>query len=720
MMSCPECHTDIAGPPVGRDRPLRCLECGTLFRPPVPQRADVTPARPIKHVYKTPYGGLVGKVRESGEWVLTSQIDAHQDDPRKSVALVKNLTSSLAHRRVESLARLHSFDREKLRVQWVLPAVPSLEPLSQLRPPLTPDEVERLIRGLAPDLDRLHREGLGCYDLDPSTVFVRPGLDAAFLVPTPWLASLARRAPGSVAGLPFVAPELGDAAAHPDPARADVYALGALSWFLLTGTIRKENATRLPSEHRPDLSRWDAFVDGCCRTRPDRRFGTTLAAVEALGPSHRAPEPGPTPAPSKAFVTSTPDRRRLRPRTLLIAILILLAVGIVAASLRRDRLADLLPGGGVLLSRHQRGFADTILRYEDRSYDGAAWRKVKDAEAVEAMVGGRVELCGVAGWDSDSFYVVGHALPSRSLAERAVVIVSNHAGTWASQAVIKRADGNATTLRLLDRDMLYLTDYYRSAGTHSDVGLYRVDATGVATIWGPESVACDDNEIALVGPDLAYLFVSGIDSGLPGATVKVAGERATELELDKYKEAYVHRDDNVPLKDYPACNIRLVRATGRGQAFGVACGIGEPTVKLVVYRDGIWYDRRDLKLPVVNFDRQRLNDMWACPTGGDAALLVGVGPEGYVLRIDLGGEASDQRLPVASDPTSMKLIRVWGASPEKYWVMDTHGTVWERGATRWRVVVRGLHHEDVEFRDAWVGPDGSIIAIAPEAIYRLE
>lgn len=700
MMSCPECHADIAGPPVGQDRPLRCLECGTLFRPPVPQRDGETSARPIKHVYRTPYGGLVGKVRESGEWVLISQIVAHQDDPRKSVALVKNLITSLAHLRVESLARLHSFDQEKLRVQWVLHAVPSLEPLSRLRPPLTPDEVERLIRSLAPDLDRLHREGLGCYDLDPSTVFVRPGLDAAFLVPTPWLASQARRAPGSVVGLPFVAPELGDAAAHPDPARADVYALGALSWFLLTGTIRKENATRLPSEHRPDLSRWDAFVDGCCRTRPDRRFGTALAAVEALGPSHRAPELGPTPAPSKAFVTSTPGQRRLQPRTLLIAILILLAVGIVAASLRRDRLADLLPGGGGLLSRHQRGFADTILRYEDRSYDGASWKKVQDAEALRVAGNDLLELTGVAGWDSRNYWIVGTRPDSTA-------VLRYRDGHWSTATRIDRY-GADSVLRVLDSDTLLL-----AVGVHSGLGgagLYRIDATGLVD-YGKVHLNPQQGgaEICPIAPDLFYFY--GSDEEL---VVKVADGKREDLKVDRDKEASVHREDNVPLKEYPVFGVRLTRTPEAGRAIGLAPSREFGELKLVEFRDGIWY-------VVSGFGERGLIDIWLGTDGAGRQFVVGAGRDGYIRRQVFDAPASEQIVPKGDDEaTSSHLLKVWGVSPTKYRAMDSHGTVWEWSSERWRQVVRGLDHDKIKFRHAWVSPEGVVVAITENAVYRLE
>ena len=52
--------------------------------------------------------------------------------------------------------------------------------------------------------------------------------------------------------------------------------------------------------------------------------------------------------------------------------------------------------------------------------------------------------------------------------------------------------------------------------------------------------------------------------------------------------------------------------------------------------------------------------------------------------------------------------------------MDKNGTVWERSENQWRTVVRGMYREDIEFRDAWVSPDGTVIAITEDAVYRLE
>lgn len=729
-MRCPHCKAPIAPPPRGPTGPLRCLDCGALVGPDAGPPAEDSDSSPAKHSYQTPYGRIVGRLQESGRWALASQV-AGVDDPQRLTNLLRNLLGSLAGVESEALARSHSVDEEKRQCLWGLPVRPELAPLSRLRPPLPPPDVERLIRRIAPALDRIHRIGLGSFDLAPQVIFVQPGLNAAVVVPTPWLASLARLSPDPVAGMPFVAPELGSADAHPDPARADVYALGALAWYLLTGTSRKEDPTRLPSQVSPDLARWDAFVDGCCRTRPERRFGAAGAALEALAPAPAAggkpasiPSNGPATATPAPTATAKPPRKRRRWSPVVVALLCLLAVGLLAAYLRRDRLSDLLPGAGGLLSPHRRGFADTIIRYEDRSYEGAEWKQVQDAEAMQAVVGGRMEPSGVAGWDARSFWIVGHAVVDPNISERAIVAVRYRNGTWVNQAVIKREGGDYTSQRLEDDDSLLLADYSNYDGERKNWRLYRVNTAGVVDFQMPEYSNQGDDEIAVVAGDLTYMYASYIeDSSDQGLTVKLSGNDLTELEQDKHKAAYVHREDNVPLKDYPTSNIRLVLSYERGRALGVVWPrtlADSHEIKLITFQDGIWYALQDLNLPSVNFDERHLYDMWAVPEGDGSFFVVLTGPEGFVLQLRTSQGAIEQRLPVASEPTSMKLIRAWGTSPQKYWVMDSHGTVWERTPDRWRIVVRGLHDSDVEFTTAWVSPEGVVIALTREAIYRLE
>jgi serine/threonine protein kinase len=250
-----------------------------------PKSADRGPAATAaRHSYSTPYGKLVAQVQKSGLWGAATIVLPGDGRREATATLVGNLLASWKDLESPALPRLHAFDPHELRCTWVLPDSALMVPLASLLPTLSPHEVGTLITGLAEPLGRLHRVGLGAFDLSPSAIFARPGMSRAIVVPTPWLASLANWSPGRVTDMPFVAPELDRSRqAYPDPVRADVWALGALAWHLLTGSERKRASSQLPSELAPDLAPWDAFVDGCSRSNPARRFESVASAVQSLG-----------------------------------------------------------------------------------------------------------------------------------------------------------------------------------------------------------------------------------------------------------------------------------------------------------------------------------------------------------------------------------------------------------------------------------------------------
>ncbi len=140
--------------------------------------------------------------------------------------------------------------------------------------------------------------------------------------------------------------------------------------------------------------------------------------------------------------------------------------------------------------------------------------------------------------------------------------------------------------------------------------------------------------------------------------------------------------------------------------------------KLVRFRDGIWYDVADLK----HTESQSERPIYCAWIGGsvEAPTVALAGPRGWVQVQRIGAGRHEQALAPPQFPTSLDSISVWGVSPEKYWVMDTSGTVWERAGSDSRVVVRGLKQDDVAFRGAWVSPTGTVFAITDDHLYRLK
>ena len=281
-MKCPSCGSEqtLASPTT----PTRCLDCGSLLEPgkATPGPPSLSPTN--RHIYQTPYGKVLMQLQKSGAWAVGYEFLIQDGNEEKSRRLLCNLIESYKQFEHPSLPKLHSLDEKSLRCFWRLPELPGLLPLSSMPPPLESAKAERVVQKLCEPMNCLHQHGLAAFDLSPSMIFVTPELTELILVPSPWLASQVRWSPGQVTQMPFVAPELDQSQqSPPDLVRADIYGIGALAWFLLTGENRKQATTTLPSERSKSLISWDAFIDGCCRTNPVRRFPFDVRGTSGNG-----------------------------------------------------------------------------------------------------------------------------------------------------------------------------------------------------------------------------------------------------------------------------------------------------------------------------------------------------------------------------------------------------------------------------------------------------
>jgi hypothetical protein len=725
-MKCVNCGTEAASVP--QSLTARCLNCGKLL-PPAPPGEQACPATVVtRHSYRTPFGKLLAQVQKAEKWVAVAYVAVPDTRKASAASLVGNLLASWRELNHPSLVRLHSFDDKELRCTWVIPKGTQVAPLASAHSPLHPAQVRALIRSLGSQLEHLHRAGLGAFDLSPSVIFLSNRPEQASFIPTPWLASQALWSPGKVKEMPFVAPELdqGDQV-YPDPIRADLYALGALAWFLLTGVDHRKSRVTLPGEHSPELASWDQFIDGCCRSNPARRFDSIRAAMTALEEARPQQERLPPRAPVAEAITTVPNhesrkrqtdpaqpppsnlkKAQTKSRRWLVAWVVGLSIAAMLTLgiyLRREQVASVLPSMGGVLVPYQRGFGDTVLQYADRSYENASWKKLKEGDALAAMAdlynsgSSAIRLRGVIGWDENSYWVTA----CTEWGWKALVFRC-HDGHWSIQDKLATNSINKTCQRLLDPDTLLFT-----TGEH----LYEISRRGTVDHKPSSDRAFyGAAEICPVFPDLYYFL---IDRGYKnGSALKVSGGKRTLMNQDTYKEATVHRTDNTPLREYAVGKIKHTRTLAPGKAIGIhPWDDNYYHPKLVAFREGTWYEVMDLP-------RRRVNDAWVYAKSGTPEFLVTVGADGIVHTHPLGGEGRDLSVSVPQEMTYPKLIKVWGVSPDKFWVMDKSGTVWERKGTDWRVVVRGLYRDDVEFVDAWVSPKGNVIAVTEKHVYCLE
>ena len=348
-MKCNNCSTTFV--PAKTSAPIRCLNCGVLLnglRPAAPN-----PAKPsVAWEYTTPFTKLIVQVQSDTSMLAIASITATGEHADTAAVLIGNLLESWNHLDHHGLARSPWFNPSERppKCSWTLSNSQELRPLASFQEPRPSAEVIALIAALEGPLRELHRYGLGAWDLSPSCVFVDSNGKRVTLVPTPWLAAVTSWAPQQVKQMPFVAPELERYPnVSPDPVRADIYALGAIAWYLLTGRERKGSEGQLPGDFAPGFASWNSFIDVCCKSNPDRRFASLAQAIQSLpreGPTIGSGQstsvavlgstvphlpPSPVAATKAAVGVILGSRRRIRvPRAVIVGLLAIVVLGILA------------------------------------------------------------------------------------------------------------------------------------------------------------------------------------------------------------------------------------------------------------------------------------------------------------------------------------------------------------------------------------------------------
>jgi hypothetical protein len=683
--------------------PARCHGCGA------PVDASKQSRKLASHSCSTSFGRLRGQQQIDGRWAIAYKIST-SNRSEADLDNIHQLADRLLKIKCVELARPHSFDRNAFCFYWKTPK--GFFPLSNSRRKLSSKESQLIIRNISDGLRKLHQAELAAFYLAPEFIFVNPGFDKVVLIPLPWLASLALHTPDAINESVFLAPETGKSPLDEHHAKqsADIYSLGALARYLITGRQTPESSKVLPSDLRPELQEWDSFIDGCCRSYPERRFSSIDSALDALPSSasseyqHSSSERSviaseaafvghpQSQAPAEKSQPAQKTRRRAgKPIVLSLVVLSLFIIYI-----NRNRIASIFPAAAGYIGSYQRGFGDTILSYEDRNYEGGSWEKMHDADSLLSLAsaGDRYAMrpWRVAGWDDTSYWILCD--------EGAVFHFYNeHWSFLGRQDNLFRPIG-----RPVNRNCLFT---YSSCNHQRP--LFKIKNTtwsDCGEITGGRGYNAGSHKLCIVAPDLIY---SLIENGL----TKVEGREVTKLDDDKYKEAFVHRDDNTPLKRNPVDSISHTTTPKAGTAWGFSESSFSGDDLLVRFQNGFWY-----KVDVLKDVKPRAS--WLHGTPSDPDFIVFVGDDSKVWFHEING--SDLLIPItlAQEITSSDLIAVWGVDRNKFWVMDKNGTVWERTENQWRTVIRGMYREDIEFRDAWVSPTGTVIAVTKDAVYRLD
>ncbi len=249
--------------------------------------------------------------------------------------------------------------------------------------PLAIDDAVRILRDVSGALAHAHRFGVVHRDVKPENVLLvdRHAMVTDFGIAKALTPEISRRADSTVGvalGTPaYMAPEQIGADAHVDH-RADIYALGALAYELLTGHPPFGGATRHEvlaghlseqpapiSPQRRDVSaQLEEVVMRCLAKRPADRWpdaDALLRALEALAPAANVLVQPPDAATASAPRASAPGGRapgalaRIARRRVT-AVLVLLVAVIVASLAARRGLSDAPRGAAARTPRERERF----------------------------------------------------------------------------------------------------------------------------------------------------------------------------------------------------------------------------------------------------------------------------------------------------------------------------------------------------------------------------
>lgn len=666
---------------------------------------------------QTPPRGRLDLRQTSGRWSVIEQLSPVPGDHDRGRQSVANTVTRIGRLPDGASVKAHVAGDA---ICWELAVLPTVElsSLTACASPLTPDRTARIVRAIGACLKQLHSVGIGAFDLCPARVFVDRDFVHAALIPSPWIPDHKGEPAPDITWMPFVAPEVATES-EPNAIAADIYGLGALAWFLLTGRKRQRGEVTFPSEVSADLSGWDQFIDGCCRSNPSRRFQSIDAALKSMpcavtnspagAPSVSPVQPLPIPSkkPGYALLEWSLTQIRASTGTTFRRVIVVFACLLVC-----------LLGAWVVasvfgLSRsYTRGFADTIITYKDRSYEGAKWKQAKSAEALRTIVQNdclQFDIRGIAGWDDDSYWVIGQG----GKVGHGAYVFKKIRGEWSAHGGVEDEFSglepqNLWWPRLLSSEQCLVASTKR---------ILDLNSQGTRTICQVEGG--DLMAVCPISPDLFYAF-------LEKHVYKVADGKGHHLRGETHKEVYVHREDNTPLKEYIVGYTCFCASFLGDRVIGLcAPDFADPVI--AEYRNGLWYrvmsiDWKNLNRPDRHgFRYVRPNKVWF--GGGSSqpqfAVIVGNGGTVLVCQIEKG-EVIDQSVEIRQTTSSLDLVAVWGKNLNKYWVMDNSGTIWERTDRQWRVVVRGLLTEDVEFLGAWVSPTGKIVAFTKDYLYELD
>jgi|GEM_PF-3265880 len=558
----------------------------------------------------------------------------------------------------------------------------------------------------------LHARQLGIWYLDEDSVWMCG--NEVLLIPSFWIPALSAEERDQACRVP---PELrGRPISSSSAVAADIFAISQAIFRLLAGKHPCVPGPQLDILRELGKEEWESFLDAGLRVRPERRPQTLKELGQLVPSSHQSP-PGlgvQSPSPFARHVRSgrttgnsapnhTSKKKRNNEgrgrRALLIfgaGIALIVGLMIVKATLFKNGAAGLISSGNSS-SGYTRGFGDTILQYPDRSYESSSWSEVY---SDKRLLPADAEFDSIAGWDGNAFAIFG-----KIGNETLILHYHDNSWTWKSyeRYAARSYSHRVKDARFVDPEKFVAVFPGNRNGSPCLVEVTRTSITEL-------SDDADCNHLAVISEDTFF----GADSFDNRSWLLRSGKMSTPEE--KQKNRFIINDDNTIAQgeddhELETCFVFSSGGSDSGKAIGLfsadfgGCGIAE-------YRNGRWHllsltpELRKKGKPRPWFDKKG-----NVTAGGTKSIVRFAGGKLSLESISVSG----QEIPAES------IAAIWGHDLDHFWTVDRRGNVYGRSGSNWKIVVRGppLEEEEV-FIDVWPTPEGDLIAITEEKVFRLE
>ncbi|MBI2407790.1 MAG: serine/threonine protein kinase [Gemmatimonadetes bacterium] len=236
----------------------------------------------------------------------------YDEEVRERFVREARLAAKLSH---PNIVPIHAVDEAGPFVFYVMSYVngETLGERVRTRGPLPPHEATRILREVAWALGHAHAQGVVHRDVKPENILLENGTGRALVTDFGIAAAIGSDDDGPVTGTPeYMSPE--QALGHAVDARSDIYALGAMAFFVCTGrppfagdravdVLAHQVATPAPAVTADGARvprRLAHLIEKCLTKAPSDRPQSALALAEQLGAA--VEERREVPAALRAFV----------------------------------------------------------------------------------------------------------------------------------------------------------------------------------------------------------------------------------------------------------------------------------------------------------------------------------------------------------------------------------------------------------------------------------